>query len=90
MKKIEKTMFNRTFVDMIIEAINSSDIYPDEYARKMDIASLKFIIYKFNLEFFEYTHEYSEQEYKKFYMQTVKKYDKKSHKEIMSEFKKIK
>ena len=86
MKKIEKTMFNKTFVDMIIEAINSSDIYPDEYARKMDIASLKFIIYKFNLEFFSCTHEYNEQEYKKFYMQTVKKYDRKNHKEIMRGF----
>ena len=84
MKKIEKTMFNKTFVDMIIEAINSSDIYPDEYALKMDIASLLFTIEKFDLEFFPCTHEYSEQEYKKFYMQTVKKYDKKSHREIMS------
>ena len=75
-------MFDRTFIDMIIESINSSDIYPDEYARKLDIASLHFIVEKLNLEFFSCTHEYSEQEYKKFYRQTVKKYDKTSHKEI--------
>ena len=80
-------MFDRTFVNMMTEAINSSDIYPDEYARKLDIASLHLIIDKFDLEFFECTHEYSEQEYKKFYMKTVKKYDRKSHNEIMREFK---
>ncbi len=82
-------MFSKTFVDMIIEAINSSDIYPDEYAQKMDIASLLFTIEKFDLEFFPCTHEYSEQEYKKFYMQTVEKYDKPSHKEIMRGFSEI-
>ena len=88
MKKIEKTMFNKTFVDMIIQAINSSDIYPDEYARKMDIASLLFTIERFDLEFFPCTHEYNKQEYKIFYMQTVKKYDEESHKEIMRRFEK--
>ena len=81
-------MFDRTFINMIIEAINSSGIYPDEYSRKLDIASLYFIIEKFNLEFFSCTHEYSEKEYKEFYMQTVKKFDKKSHNEIMKGFKK--
>jgi len=82
-------MFSKTFVDMIIQAINSSDIYPDEYARKMDIASLLFTIEKFDLEFFPCTHEYNEQEYKKFYMQTVEEYDKKNHNEIMRGFKKV-
>ncbi|NOQ30580.1 MAG: hypothetical protein GQ570_05595 [Helicobacteraceae bacterium] len=82
-------MFNKIFVDMIIEAINSSDMYPDEYTRKLDIASLHLIVEKFDLEFFSCTHEYDEQEYKKFYMKTVKKYDKKSHNEIMREFKRI-
>lgn len=81
-------MFDKTFVDMITEAINSSDIYPDEFARKLDIASLHFMIEKFDLEFFPCTHEYSEQEYKKFYMKTVKKYDKKNHKDIMRGFSK--
>ena len=80
-------MKNEPFLDDVLYSIKTSDAFINDYKRKGAVDTFQYLIDEFGLNGFFVHFEVTEQDYKKYFSKTVKKYDKPQHKEYMKMFK---
>jgi len=88
--KIEKLIINNfSFLDLIIDSLMLSDNYSDETDRLFDIAMLRLLFMKLDIDTFMDNYDLSKSDYEQYFKEILATTDFFSKKELENEFKNL-